>query len=89
MITKGFVCYCPELDLYHYRVSTNESPDGDIEHEKVQVDMKFTTFELELAMAAHLDKGNEKEAQFMANISGLARAEPHFRIDLIGDDATT
>jgi hypothetical protein len=70
MALTGFVCYCPELRLYWYKVSNEEKPDQD-------ADYKFSDDELENAIAAHLAQDNTKEAKFMAELTGLARVNPH------------
>ncbi len=69
MALKGFIAYCPDLDLYHYCI------EG-------QVDEKFTTDQLELTIAAHLAENREREAQFMATLCALAKSEPHKKVSL-------
>lgn len=71
MVT-GFVCYCPDLRLYHYKFTDTSKPEGE------QVTMyKFDEDELEMAVSTHLAAGNETEAKFMAKITGLGRVNPH------------
>jgi hypothetical protein len=70
MALNGFVCYCPELRLYWYKVSNNEKPDQD-------ADYKFNDEELENAIATHLANDQTTEAKFMAELTGLARVNPH------------
>lgn len=75
MALSGFVCYCPELRLYWYKVSNNEKPDQD-------ADYKFNDEELENAIATHLANDNETEAKFMAELTGLARVNPHKVVEI-------
>ena len=70
MALRGFVCYCPDLRLYRYKVENDEKPDQD-------VDYKFDEDELENAIAAHIASENHAEADFMAKLTGLARVNPH------------
>jgi hypothetical protein len=73
MAVKGFVYYCPELRLYRYKV------EGASESESA--DYKFDADELEDTLVALLvdDKDQTKAAQakFLANMTGLARVNPH------------
>jgi len=67
---KGFVCYCPELRLYWYKVTDEANPKND-------VDYKFDDLELENAITAHLAAGSEEQAKFMSRVTGLGRVNPH------------
>lgn len=69
---RGTVYYCPDLRLYRYE--TESSKDNE------QVDYKFTADELEDALVAILagnDPHKKAEANFLANMTGLARVNPH------------
>lgn len=70
MPLTGFVCYCPETRLYWYKVSNDEAPDQD-------ADYKFNDEELENAIATHLASEKVDEAKFMAELTGMARVNPH------------
>lgn len=70
MALCGFVCYCPELRLYWYKVSNEENPEQD-------ADYKFNDDELEDAIATHLASKQDKEAEFMGHLTGLGRTNPH------------
>jgi hypothetical protein len=67
---KGFVCFCPDLNLYWYKVTNEDSPQED-------VDYKFDDLELENAISTHIASGNEVAAKFMADSTGLGRVNPH------------
>lgn len=70
MAMSGFVCYCPDLRLYWYKVENPDSPDQE-------ADYKFSDDELEDAIATHLANEQQREAEFMGTITGLARTNPH------------
>ena len=70
MAMRGFVCYCPDLRLYWYKVENPESPDQE-------ADYKFSDDELEDAIATHLANEQQQEAEFMAHLTGLARTNEH------------
>lgn len=72
MAMSGFVCYCPELRLYWYKI---ENPD--VPNHEGDADYKFSDDELEDAIATHLANGQEREANFMAELTSLARGNPH------------
>lgn len=84
-VTKGYIAYCPDLDLYHYYVAEQV----DDEPPNVLINEQFTTTQLEISVAAHIEKGDEKNAQFMSNITALARLEPHVKVSLMGDDGNS
>ena len=78
--TRGIVYFCPELRLYRYRYNAYEQESGKKEELGELVDYKFDTDELEelvVALLATGDTGREAEANFVANITGLARTNPH------------
>lgn len=81
MPLNGFVCYCPELRLYWYKVSNQDAPDQD-------ADYKFNDDELENAIATHLASDQTDQARFMAELTGMARVNPHkiVRIDQEKDE---
>lgn len=71
MAAKGFVCYCPELKLYHiYQEDPSGPPDS-------KLDYKFDDEGLEMAIATHLANGREAEASTMSLMTGAARVNPH------------
>lgn len=70
MAMSGFVCYCPDLRLYWYKVENPEKPDQE-------ADYKFNDEELEDAIATHLANEQQREADFMAELTGLARTNEH------------
>jgi hypothetical protein len=70
----GFIAYCPELDLFHYNV------EGVI-------DQKFNSEEAEVTIAAHLGENRERDAEFMASLVVLAKANPHQKV-LITDESS-
>lgn len=70
MAMSGFVCYCPDLRLYWYKVENPDSPDQE-------ADYKFSDDELEDAIATHLANEQTREAEFMAHLTGLARTNEH------------
>ena len=78
MAVTGMVYFCPELRLYHYQISDSGDRDND-------VDYKFNADELEDALVAMLSRadddekkeGSQREAKFMADMTGLARVNPH------------
>jgi len=72
MAVMGFVCYCPHLRLYQYKLTDTSKPEGERE-----ADYKFDEADLEIGIATHLAADNEKEAKFLAELTGLARVNPH------------
>lgn len=66
---KGFISYCPDLDLFHYFV------DG-------VVDQKFNSEQGELTIAAHLSENHEREAEFMASLIVIAKGSPHTKVSI-------
>lgn len=63
------ISYCPHLGLYHYtRV------DG--------ADYLFDTPKLEMAIDAYLKDGQSRLADFMVNLTALARLHPHQVVSL-------
>lgn len=75
MAVRGFVCYCPELRLYHYY-----SVDTAEVQEQQETDYKFDDESLEMAIATHLANNKEDEATKMAHLTGLARLHPHMYV---------
>lgn len=84
MAMSGFVCYCPALRLYWYKVENSESPDQE-------ADYKFTDDELEDAISTHLASEQQREAEFMTWVTGLARTNPHKFVlfDMVKDEIST
>jgi hypothetical protein len=76
MAMTGYICFCPDLKLYHYHLTDDSKVGPDAE-----ADYKFTEDELEDVVAAHLVQKNEKEAEFVAKITGLARHYPHKMVE--------
>lgn len=72
MAVMGFVCYCPELRLYQYKLTDTTKPEGERD-----TDYKFDENDLEISIATHLAADNKKEAKFLADFTGLARVNPH------------
>ena len=74
MAITGIVYYCPELRLYRYKTSNPSDRDSE-------VDYKFDADELEDSLVALLarEPNEEKNAEvkFLANMTGLARVNPH------------
>jgi len=76
MSVKGMVYYCPELRLYRYKADDSKNSENAI-------DSKFDADELEDAIVAQLvaaEKAglkNDHQAKFLANMTGLARVNPH------------
>lgn len=79
MSIKGFVCYCPDLRLYWYKVGDATKPEN--EHD----DFKFDEDNLETSIATHLANENQAEAEFMATVTGFARLHPHKFVFLDSD----
>ena len=83
MAVTGMVYFCPELRLYRYQISDSQNRDND-------VDYKFDADELEDALVAILSRpedekeGSHQEAKVMADMTGLARVNPHkiVRLDI-------
>jgi hypothetical protein len=78
--TRGIVYYCPELRLYRYKYKTYDKAAGEAVEEAEIVDYKFDADELEDTLTAVLasgDEAKEANANFVANITGLARVNPH------------
>lgn len=71
----GFVCYCPELRLYWYKATNEDVPEQD-------ADYKFGEDELEDAIASHLAQDRQSEAEFMSQLTGLARVNPHMFVEI-------
>ena len=67
---RGCVCYCPDFGLYKYSVSDLKEPENSFEY-------KFDETELENSIASHLQNNDEANAKLMANVTGLARVNPH------------
>jgi hypothetical protein len=72
MSLRGFICYCPELRLYRYKVTDDSKPELERD-----TDYKFDEDELEDAITTHLVNENKTEAEFMTQLTGLARVSPH------------
>jgi hypothetical protein len=72
MAFVGFVCYCPELQLYQYNLVNDELPESE-----GRTDYKFDEEELEMAVATHLANNQKDQADFMARTTALARYYPH------------
>jgi len=77
--TRGIVYFCPDLRLYRYKFRAYDREGGG---EKLgdEADYKFDDDELEdmlVALVASGDKDKEAQANFVANITGLARLNPH------------
>lgn len=75
MAVKGMVYFCPELRLYRYKVDDSEHPENAI-------DSKFDADELEDAVVAQVaaakrSGGDDRHARFLANMTGMARVNPH------------
>lgn len=70
MAIKGKVYYCPELRLYRTQVTSDAAKD-DVAY--------FDGDELEDLLVAQLasSEGDETQARFLAQITGLARVNPH------------
>lgn len=82
---KGIVYFCSELRLYRYKYRPYEAgKDGE------DVDYKFDADELEDMLVALLSSNDEArvaEAKFVANMTGLARVNPHKIVEFdTGDD---
>jgi hypothetical protein len=58
------ISYCPHLDIYHYRRA-----DGS--------DYMFNTEQLKLAIEGWAKQGDQRQAEFMAVLTGLGRRYPH------------
>jgi hypothetical protein len=78
--TKGFIYFCPELRLYRYKCSSYEAGEDGVPKFGEELDYKFDADELEDTLVALLASGEaprEAEAKFMADMTGLARINPH------------
>jgi hypothetical protein len=71
----GFVCYCPDLRLYWYKATNEDVPEQE-------ADYKFSDAELEDAIASHLAQDRQGEAEFMAQLTGMARLNPHMFVEI-------
>lgn len=74
MAVKGFVCFCPDLLMYRYKIVDDSKEQGDAEHE---IYHKFDEDELLDSIAFHLKEGNMDAAKFVSKITGLGRVNPH------------
>ena len=74
MSIKGFVCFCPDLLMYRYKILDYSKEQGDAEH---TIYHKFDENELLDSVAFHLKEGNKEAADFMSKITGLGRVNPH------------
>ena len=75
MAVTGMVYYCPELRLYRYKIDDSAHPENAI-------DSKFDSDELEDAVVAQIAAaqraGNDdRQARFLANMTGMARVNAH------------
>jgi hypothetical protein len=75
MAVTGMVYFCPELRLYRYKMDDSVHPEASI-------DSKFDADELEDAIVAQLAAakragGDDRQAHFLANMTGMARLNPH------------
>ncbi len=68
----GFICFCPDLRLYRYKITDHTQPEDSRE-----TDLKFTNDELENSIAEHLANNRESDAEFLAHMTGLARVNAH------------
>lgn len=66
------VFFCPDLRLYNYEARDTEDSNNNTE-------LKFDSYGLEDALVAQIASGGEEEVQArsLANITGLARINPH------------
>jgi hypothetical protein len=75
MAVTGMVYYCPELRLYRYKIDDSAHPENAI-------DSKFDADELEDALVAQIaaaqrSGGDDSQARFLANMTGMARVSAH------------
>lgn len=63
------ISYCPYLGLYHYRRA-----DGS--------EYLFDVDKLEIAIINYQKQGDVRQAEFMANLTALARQCPHSIIEI-------
>jgi|SRR5579863_2141176 hypothetical protein len=75
MAVTGMVYFCPELRLYRYKMD-------DDAHPEMGIDSKFDADELEDAIVAQIAAakragGDDRQARFLANMTGMARVNPH------------
>ena len=87
MAVTGMVYFCPELRLYRYKLDDSVHPENAI-------DSKFDADELEDTMVAQLAAAkragsDDTQARFLANMTGMARINPHkiVTFDVDGDKA--
>jgi hypothetical protein len=66
----GTVYYCPELRLYRFTMKGETTDEND-------VDYKFDEDELIIAIATHMESGEQGQADFMSKVTGLGRVNPH------------
>lgn len=77
---KGFVYFCPDLRLYRYVCRPYETSDDGTLKPGEEIDYKFDADELEdtlVALLASSEEARVAEAKFIANMTGLARINPH------------
>jgi hypothetical protein len=83
----GFVCYCPELRLYHYYRDMDQKDSKGVKLPGSEDDHKFTDDELEAAVMAYLASEKEDEAKSLAQVTALARHHPHKIVKFNGEGA--
>src|SRR4051794_29122397 len=69
---RGFVCYCPELDIYRYREEQDAGREGR--------EANFTGLDLYEAVKACLEQGKDDDAELLAKVTAVARGEPHMYV---------
>jgi hypothetical protein len=75
-VTKAFIGYCPELKLYRYVLDSGE-------------EQRFTHDELISSMVALEEAKKMTERDYLAFVTGLARNQPHMKVEVEGKPVGT
>jgi hypothetical protein len=70
------ISYCPCLGIYHYKRS-----DGD--------EFFFDSEKLEQSLMVYVQQGDQRQGEFMAMLTGLARQIPHKIIEIDAEGRLT